>query len=40
VVDPVSVPCVELSDALPELKDDGGEAEDGGWICSESFIFG
>lgn len=40
VVDPVSVPGVELSDALPELKDDGGEAEDGGWICSESFIFG
>ena len=38
--DPVSVPCEELSDALPELKDEGAEAEDGGWICSESFIFG
>jgi hypothetical protein len=27
-------------DPLPELKDDGAEAEDGVWICSESFIFG
>ena len=41
VVDPVSGSCVELFiDPLPELKDDGAEAEDGGWICSESFIFG